>query len=109
MSDVGYVKTGTGYAPVPSRDWADRGQDMIIPELSWAVRNQILPSLNPSFSNPPALSLKPNERWVYSPLRQEWQIVDKDSWDYWLLQNRWSRKDQSRVQPEVWSRKGRQY
>lgn len=71
--DMGLAWTGTGYAPVPSKDMKDRSEDMMVPEAMWAVRNLFLP--NVGAGKPPPAHLLPegsnNWRWSYS--RQEWQ------------------------------------
>lgn len=73
VSDLGFTWTGTGYAPVPSKDAKDRLEDMGIPQMSWAWRNSILPNFGAG--NPPPAHLIPegynNWRWSYS--KQEWQ------------------------------------
>lgn len=75
VTDMGLAWTGTGYAPVPSKDVKDRSEDMMIPEVMWGVRNFLLPNLGQG--NPPPASLLPpgknNWRWSYS--KQEWQPV----------------------------------
>ena len=57
VADVGFVKTPSGYAPVPSKDVKEKIEDQIIPELSWAIRNQLMPNIT---SNPK--KLKPSKR-----------------------------------------------
>lgn len=71
--DSGLAWTGTGYAPVPSKDFKDRAEDMIVPELLHSFRNNFLP--NVGAGKPPPASLLPegtnNWRWSYT--KQEWQ------------------------------------
>lgn len=44
VSDVGYVRTGSGgLAKVPSKEAKERIEDMILPELEWFMRNRINP------------------------------------------------------------------
>lgn len=73
VSDVGYARTATGFAPVPSSDVKNRIEDQFIPELTWAWRNQVLP--NVGMGEPPPRHLLPKgaEKWVWNPFRQEWQ------------------------------------
>lgn len=73
ISDVGFVKTPTGYAPVPSKDAKDRIEDQFIPETMWAIRNHLLPSFGAG--NPPPLSYLPEGAysWKFDVWRQEWQ------------------------------------
>ena len=52
IPELGFGNTGTGYAPIPSRDYADRQMDGIAQEMSWVLRNQILPSLGYDFRPP---------------------------------------------------------
>lgn len=73
IADVGYARTGTGYAPVPSYDVKQRIEDQLIPELMWSLRNNIAPTLGFNHSVPyPAPK---GFVWHYSPWRQEYQLV----------------------------------
>lgn len=77
ISDVGWVKTKSGYAPVPSVDVKERIEDQMIPEAMWSYRNQLIPNLQ-SFGakadKPPRSLLPgPNYEWEWSYTKQEWQ------------------------------------
>lgn len=74
VTDIGYARTATGYAPVPSRDVKERIEDQFIPELAWALRNQLLPNIGVNLSPPPFKAPK-GKRWVYNPLKQEYQLL----------------------------------
>lgn len=73
ITDMGLAWTGTGYAPVPSKDMKDRSEDMLVPEVMWGLRNYLLPNLGAG--KPPPASLLPDgtNNWRWSPSRQEWQ------------------------------------
>lgn len=43
VSDVGYARTATGYAPIPSMDVKNRIEDNFLAELQWMFRNQVQP------------------------------------------------------------------
>lgn len=45
ISDIGWVNTGTGYIPVPSKDVKDRIEDNIFLETQWFMRNVGAPHL----------------------------------------------------------------
>lgn len=45
VSDYTFARTKNGYAVVPSKDFKDRSEDMLIPELMWAARNLIRPAM----------------------------------------------------------------
>lgn len=74
VTDLGFAWTGSGYAPVPSKDVKDRMEDITVPQLMWGWRNNILPNI-PGQGKPPPAHLIPegfnNWRWSYS--KQEWQ------------------------------------
>lgn len=72
VSDVGYARTTTGWAPVPSKDVKERIEDNLIQEFMWAVRNNMLPSLGYNKSPPPIPAGKDHE-WVFDFLRQEYR------------------------------------
>lgn len=69
--DLGFVRTATGFAPVPSKDVKERVEDMFIPETMWSWRNYGMANLG---QNPPPESwLRPGGHWKWSQLAQEWQ------------------------------------
>lgn len=74
INDVGYARTKTGYVPIPSADVKERIEDNFIQETMHAVRNNLLPSIAPYFNDPP-YKAPPGKAWVYSPWRQEYQLV----------------------------------
>lgn len=78
VPEVGYLRTPTGYAPVPSKDAKERIEDMAIPELLWAYRNNFLPSFGKS-RNPPPIPLPYDWEWDYSISRQEYYPRAKPS------------------------------
>lgn len=73
LPDVGFVRTPTGLAPVPSKDAKERIEDQAIPEIMWGIRNHVLPSFG--YGDPPPQSALPEGafRWKWSNTRQEWQ------------------------------------
>lgn len=74
--DVGYARTVTGgYAPVPSKDAKDRNEDMMIPELLWAWRNNILPNFKQEYRVPPPFKAPPGQTWRWSYSGQEYRLV----------------------------------
>lgn len=78
ITDIGWARTSTGWAPVPSKDVKERIEDQAIPEFMWALRNNILPSFGINQVPPPT---KPPEgkEWRWNWLRQEYQLFDKSS------------------------------
>lgn len=74
--DVGYARTVTGgYAPVPSKDAKDRNEDMLIPEMLWSWRNNILPNFRESYRKPPPFDPGPGREWRWSTSGQEYRSV----------------------------------
>jgi hypothetical protein len=73
VSDVGFARTSTGYAPVPSRDVKERIEDNLISEAMWSIRNLLLPNLGKG--DPPPKSWKyPGTVWKWNSRKQEWQM-----------------------------------
>lgn len=74
VTDLGFAWTGSGYAPVPSKDVKERMEDVTVPQLMWGWRNNVLPNI-PGQGKPPPAHLIPEGfndwRWSYS--KQEWQ------------------------------------
>lgn len=74
VTDRGFVWTGSGYAPVPSKDAKERMEDMAIPEIAWSIRNLLLPNLGNKSMEPPAhLIPEGYNSWRWSYSKQEWQ------------------------------------
>lgn len=78
ISDVGYARTKTGFAPVPSKDVKERIEDNLIQEVMWSLRNNVLPSLG-SNQSPPPVKLPDGTTWWFNPARQEYQKARKVS------------------------------
>lgn len=71
IPDVGFARTRSGLAPVPSKDVKERIEDNFIQEALWAWRNNIMPS--GGWVDNPALKPRDGYMWVYNPLAQEYQ------------------------------------
>lgn len=90
--DMAFTKTARGgVAPVPSEGFADRAEDQFLPQISWAVRNLILPS-------DPKRSPGKGKVWSWNPVRFEfepvnppprWWISPRSTWDTF---RRWSNR-----------------
>lgn len=76
IADIGYARTKTGWAVVPSKDVKERIEDQIIPETLWAIRNHIFPTLQ-SNQAPPPFTPPEGKKWIFNPLRQEYQLIDR--------------------------------
>lgn len=72
ITDVGYARTKSGYAPVPSKDVKERIEDQIIPEIMWAIRNNVFPTFG--HTSPPPFEPGPGKEWWFNPFMQEYQI-----------------------------------
>lgn len=70
VSDVGWAKTPTGLVPVPSQDFKQRAEDMMIPELMHSIRNNLMPN----FGGGSAPPLPGN--WEWNVFKQEYQPAD---------------------------------
>lgn len=76
ISDIGFARTKTGWAPVPSKDVKERIEDMPLNELMWLYRNNILPTLGVR-DPPPNKLLHRDQVWRFDPLRQEYYVKNK--------------------------------
>lgn len=80
ITDRAFARTDTGLAPVPSKDVTERIEDKLIPEAMWALRNNLLPTLEwvssgNARSGAPSPSQLPDpkrQEWRWNPLKQEW-------------------------------------
>lgn len=73
VPDVGYARTDTGLAPVPSSDVKNRIEDQIIPEGMWAIRNQLMPNVTKDGAPPKSMLPEGAKRWEWDYSKQEWQ------------------------------------
>lgn len=76
IPEVGFGRSTTGYPVLPSADVKQRIEDMILPEIAWALRNQIAPMMSEKNLNPP-FKAPYGKRWQYDWFRQEYQLVDE--------------------------------
>lgn len=73
ISDVGWARTPTGIAPVPSKDVKERIEDNLIPETMWSFRNLFYPNVG---GGPrPPFDAGAGRKWQWSGAKQEWQSV----------------------------------
>lgn len=71
-SDWTHVDTADGgKAIIPSRDFKDRGEDQTIPEILWALRNGLMPNIDPEGHRPASDSVL--REWVWNPLKQQYE------------------------------------
>ncbi len=79
VPDVGWTTTPTGLAPVPSTDVKQKIEDQLIPEIMWAIRNQLMP--NVGHGNPPSKKLLPKgaDHWRWNHMRQEYTPAQSKS------------------------------
>jgi len=83
VTEMGYLRTPSGWAPVMSKDAKDRSEDDIGAELAWSLRNRLLPSVGAAYQPPSDVKLEPGQYWKWNPLKQEYQIHTKrKSWMY---------------------------
>lgn len=69
VSEYGFVRTPSGYAPVMSKDAKDRLEEDLIGVMAWNLRNRVLPTFLPQiFGNPPDHA----EGYRYNPLKQQY-------------------------------------
>lgn len=88
ISDVGWARTKTGYAPVPSTDVKERIEDQFIPEAMWSMRNQLLPNFGVNDPPPRSLLKNPSKNdWQWNPLRQEYRERPKGKNPTWYERN----------------------
>lgn len=73
ITDVGFAKTSTGYAPIPSENVKERIEDQFLPETAWAIRNYGKPNIGTGSPPPKSWLLDPSNIFVWSYSSQEWQ------------------------------------
>lgn len=76
VNDYSFVRSKTGLAIVPSKDAKERIEDQFVPEMMWALRNQIIPNFTggPTPPSPKEHPLpKGYDKWKWNPWYQEFQ------------------------------------
>lgn len=91
VSEMGYLRTPTGWAPVMSKDAKDRSEDDVGAELAWSIRNRLIPEFAGGTFQPPAdVKLQPGEYWRWNALTQEYRIHKRPG--NWLQKSRGFKK-----------------
>jgi len=76
ITDVGYARTSTGWAPVPSNDVKQRIEDNLPQELLHFLRNNLMPSVGYNF-NPPPFKAPAGQEWHFHVPSQEYRLQPK--------------------------------
>lgn len=74
ITDSGFSRTAKGWAPVPSKDTQERIEDNMISSLTWALRNQMVPSFGAFSKNQVPFPAPEGKEWFYHPIRQEYRL-----------------------------------
>lgn len=77
VTDIGFTRTSSGFAPVMSTDAKERLEEDTIGGLTWNLRNRVLQNLQVDL-NPP-YKAPAGKYWYYSPLRQQYELHDSDA------------------------------
>lgn len=72
VTDLGFARTRTGYAPLKSKDTQDRQEEDNIGSFTWNLRNRILPTFGLNYSPPYKAPL--GYEWRYVPVHQEYRL-----------------------------------
>ena len=93
ITDVGFSRTRTGLAPIPSKDVKERIEEMIVPQTAWALRNMVLPNFGKGKPSKKHLKSfgKGYTHWRWNHLVQEWQPAKKP------IQKPWQKKIQKKL------------
>lgn len=76
VPDVHYSRTNDGgWAPIPSSAVKQQIEDQMLPEMGWAMRNMVKPSISTAYSPPTHVPLKPGHKWHYSVFNQAYYQV----------------------------------
>lgn len=76
ITDVGYARTSTGWAPIPSNDVKQRIEDNLPQELLHFMRNNLMPSVGYNF-NPPPFKAPEGQEWHFHVPSQEYRLQPK--------------------------------
>ncbi|MFD1944047.1 hypothetical protein [Paradevosia shaoguanensis] len=76
ISDIGWVRTTTGWTSIPSSDVKERIEDDIFQEMSWMWRNKIAPDLMLTPQPFPEFLGDPKD-YQFNSFLDEWQVRPK--------------------------------
>lgn len=76
ITDVGYARTGTGWAPVPSKDVKERIEDDFVQQMLHTMRNNVMPTFGYNF-NPPPFKAPEGKEWHFHVPTQEYRLQPK--------------------------------
>ena len=72
ISDIGWVRTATGFTPVPSKDAKERIEDDVFQQGLWFTRNILAPQFG--FAKPPFPNFLGDEKsYRWNSFANEWQ------------------------------------
>lgn len=82
ITDMGYARTRTGYAPVPSKDVKERIEDVPLQGLLHFLRNNVMPSIGMNMA-PPPFKAPEGQEWHFHVPTQEYRLQPKGQgwWD----------------------------
>lgn len=75
VTDLGFSRTKSGYAPTRSKDLQDRAEDDAIGSVTWNIRNRLMPTFGLNMSPPYKAPL--GFEWRYAPFHQEYRLYKK--------------------------------
>jgi hypothetical protein len=82
VTDSQWIRTGKGWARVPSTDAKRAIEDMIVPSVQWQIRNQIGDMYGRN--RHPPVKLKRGHYWRYQPITGNWfQSPRRRPWEYY--------------------------
>lgn len=97
ITDTGWARTSSGgLAPVPSQDVKQRIEDQFIPEIMWALRNNLMPTFSAEGARraaPPRSALPAGATgWYFDPYMQEYRPIGGKYGGPESAVGRWSRE-----------------
>lgn len=75
ITDIGYTRTQTGWAPVLSKDAKERYEEDLPGVITWNIRNRLLPSVGINQA-PPPFAPPEGKRWHWNPVKMEYVLVN---------------------------------
>lgn len=83
VTDMGYSRTQSGWAPVMSKDFQERAEEDLLGTLAWNLRNRLAPAVSSDAYNPPSVPRNYDEYWIYNPVTQEYQLKKRTNRRSW--------------------------
>jgi len=92
VPDVHFAQTADGgYAPIPGAAVKQQIEDTFLPEIAWAIRNMVMPSISTAYNPPTHVPRNWRKEWYYDVGNQNYKLrtrASNERYDRYFLNRR---------------------